>query len=103
MALVLSLKEGQDFYVGDERFVVQAVIDETNFKLMRAADGKSFHVTDSRAAEIIDDVFVSAGDRPAAILARVSIEAPPEKLILRGEKYREQRHSGGRMHRGGRR
>jgi hypothetical protein len=102
MALVLSLKEGQDFYVGPERFVVDSVIDETNFTLTRASDARVFKITDARAAEIADEVFVSAGDKPMAVLARVSIEAPPEKLILRGDKYRQQKQQAPR-YRGGRR
>jgi len=34
------------------------------------------------------DVFVSAGERPQALLARVTIELPPSVAVLRGDKLR---------------
>lgn len=100
MALVLSLKEGQDFYVGDEQFVVDRVDGESQFTLIRTEDGRRFAITDEASSEVAEDVFVSAGDRSPALLARVSIEAPPDILILRGDKRRQQmqgRFRGGRM------
>lgn len=91
MPLVLSLKRGQDFFVNNERIVVSNVFSETQFQLKRAADGRVFDVIDSAVVEILPDVYVQAGDRPQSALARVSIDAPPDKLILRGDKYRAQR------------
>lgn len=88
MPLVLSLKAGQDFYVGDERFIVDQVYAETHFMLARPGTGETFEVTDLRATEILPDVFVSAGERPQAQLARVAIEAPSDVLVLRGDKFR---------------
>ena len=88
MPLVLSLKEGQDFYVGDERFVVEDVYSEMHFRVRRAGTGKIFEITDLGATEIMPDVFVSAGEKPQAPLARVNIEAPPSVLVLRGDKFR---------------
>lgn len=88
MPLVLSLRAGQDFYVEDAQLVVGEIRGDTSFTLMVAATGKTFEITDQRAEEVLPDVFVSAGDRPQAGLARVAIEAPPEKLILRGDNYR---------------
>jgi hypothetical protein len=49
MPLVLSLKEGQDFFVGDERFVVEDVYSETHFRVRRADTGKLFEITDLAA------------------------------------------------------
>ena len=88
MPLVLSLKEGQDFYVGDERFVVEDVYSEMHFRVREVGTGKIFEITDLGATEIMPDVFVSAGERPQALLARVTIEAPPSVLVLRGDKFR---------------
>jgi hypothetical protein len=88
MPLVLSLKTGQDFYVGGERFVIGEVFSEAHFMVTRASTGESFEVTDLRATEILTDVFVSAGERPQAQLARVAIEAPSDVLVLRGDKFR---------------
>jgi hypothetical protein len=88
MPLVLSLRSGQDFYVGDERFVVGAIRGSANFDVIADRSGRRHEITDARSTEIMNDVFVSAGDRPQTGLARVAIEAPQDILILRGEKYR---------------
>jgi hypothetical protein len=88
MALVLSLRAGQDFYVDDERVIVERVHGHSRFDLVVASSGKRCRVTDAEAAEIMEDVFVSAGDRPQAGFARVAIDAPADVLILRGERYR---------------
>lgn len=91
MALVLTLSKGQDFYVGQERFVVTGVYGEQQFGLCRDSTGQMFEVTETRATEIMEDVFVSAGERrPSAGSVRIAIEAPPTMLVLRGERYRNQ-------------
>lgn len=98
MPLVLSLKKGQDFFVGDERFVVEEVDNPSTFKLRHAQKwrignvlcnrSRTFDITDAHATEVLPDVFVSAGDNPPTAMARVVINAPPEIFILRGEKRR---------------
>ncbi len=88
MPLVLSLRVGQDFYVGDEQVVVHKVHDPRRFELRVACTDRVFGISDKEAVEIFDDVFVSAGDRPQNGLARVAIDAPREIEILRGERYR---------------
>lgn len=91
MPLVLSLAGGQDFYVDEHRFIVTHQFHETQFRLERVADGARFDVVDDRSVEILPGVFCSAGDfRSDRSLARVVLEAPPDVLILRGEKYRQQ-------------
>jgi hypothetical protein len=88
MALVLSLKKGQDFYVGEEQFVLEKIHSDTRFRIRHAATRKHFEISDEDAAEILSDVYVSAGDRPASNMARIAIAAPDDVLILRGEKKR---------------
>ena len=88
MPLVLSLKKSQDFYVGDERFVVTAVTSQTTFTLRHDQSGKVFKVTDAKQVEVAPQVWVSAGEKPEAMVARVSIEAPISMLIIRGDKKR---------------
>lgn len=88
MPLVLSLKKGQDFYIGDERFLIDEVYSETHFRVRRERTDKMFEITDTRATEIMPDVFVSAGERPQPLMARIAIEAPPNVLVLRGDKFR---------------
>lgn len=89
MALVLSLRQGEDFYVEDERFIVVEIFGPSRFQLKDAETGSIHEVTDEERVEILDDVFVSAGDRTQMGVARIAIEAPREIMILRGEKYRE--------------
>lgn len=88
MALVLSMREGNDFYVGHEQFVVSTIFTETHFTLTHTKSGNRFDITDTKATEILPDVMVSAGDRQQAMMARVAIEAPSDILVLRGDKYR---------------
>ena len=87
MPLVLSLREGQDFFVGDEEFVVDKVVKETDFTLIRVRDKKRFTISETEASEVLTDVFVSAGE--AVPTARIAIDAHPSITILRGEKYRK--------------
>lgn len=86
MPLVLSLKEGQDFFVGDEQFTVAKVHAENDFEVRRERDQKMFKVSDDKASEVLDDVMVSAG--LPELMARVVIDADQETLVLRGDKYR---------------
>lgn len=87
MALVLSLREGQDFFVEDERVVVTSVSDGVRFSLEIEKTGKTYDVDDQSAVEIFRDVMVSAGESRQMSLARVVIDAPRDVLILRGDRY----------------
>ena len=91
MALVLSLREGQDFYLDDAQVLVTRVDGLMHFQLMLASSGQSFVITDAESVEIMPDVFVSAGDRPQRGIARVAIDAPREIRITRGDRWREYR------------
>lgn len=88
MALVLSLKAGEDFYVEDVRFLVTEVLPGAGFRIRREGTGRTFEVDADSATEILDDVFVSSGDRNNRAAASVAIDAPRSRRILRGEKYR---------------
>lgn len=89
MPLVFSLKQGQDFYVEDEQVVITSVVDYRKFELVRASDGKRFKITEEESTEIMDDVWIASGDNFQTGIARVSIDAPREITIYRGDKYRE--------------
>ena len=91
MALVLSLREGQDFYLDDAQALVTRVDGLMRFQLMLASSGQSFVITDAESVEVMPDVFVSAGDRPQRGIARVAIDAPREIRITRGDRWREYR------------
>lgn len=92
MPLVLSLREGDDFYVADQQFLVNRIYDETSFDLFKAGDPEETHhpiaVTEKQAVEVMPDVYVSAGDLFQRGCVRAVIDAPREILILRGDKYR---------------
>jgi hypothetical protein len=85
MALVLMLREGEDFFIGGQRVVLEKIDSQSAFVLYRDADGKRFSIQEGRATELFKGVMVSAGARGQLGLARVSIEAPRSIMIVRGE------------------
>ena len=91
MPLILSMKEGEDFYVGDIRVVVKTIYDQDHFLIgVEEVSYVEYDVLDDKAVEILPDVMVSAGNRAHSGVARVAISAPLDHTILRGRKYREQ-------------
>lgn len=89
MALILSLKERQDFFVGKHRFTLTKINGPTSFCLKsEAPDDKGRTITDERGTEVMPDVFVSAGESHQSNMASVVITAPKEILILRGDLHR---------------
>jgi len=92
MALVLSVREGEDFYVEDVRVVVEKVVGNEEV-ILRTPDGKLHHATLTKAAEVLPDVMISADDRRSGAMGRLVIEAPREKLILTGDKWRASAHA----------
>jgi hypothetical protein len=91
MPLILSLREGQDFYVDEEQIVVGRVYALTRFDLYVPRTGARHLITEQESIEVLPEVFVSAGDRPQRGIARVAIEAPHAIILLRGDKYRASR------------
>ena len=93
MALILSLKEGQDFYVGDERFLLEEILGENEFVISGQSDSngkpcKKWTITDAHSREIMPDVFVAAGEMYQSNVASVVVDAPRNILILRGDLHR---------------
>lgn len=89
MALVFQLIKGEDFYINHEQVVVQEIVSPAEFVLLRARDGAVIRVREGRSVEIFKGVFISVGARGQPDAARVSIEAPRNVLLLRGENYRK--------------
>lgn len=88
MALILSLKEGDDFYVGDDQLIVSSVSNNGTCTIHRGQGVGGYTIgTDWKA--------VAQGVRLSATLAskdlvgsiRVRIDAPG-KPIVRGPSYR---------------
>ena len=89
MPLVLSMKPGQDFYVGGCRMSVGTVNGRQSFDVHVDKTGVTHCITEDEAIEVLPDVFISSGPRLAVGIARVAIDAPREVTILRGDRYRE--------------
>ncbi len=88
MALILSMRNGDDFYLGDRRVVVSEITGPRQFTVT-TEDGVAHGIVADRMAEIFPDVFVGCGKSGTYIQVRVAIDAPREVTILRGTKYRE--------------
>jgi sRNA-binding carbon storage regulator CsrA len=86
MALVLTIKKGDDFYIGDDRFVVSEVLSDVAFKIQGL--GKEYLITDEKAVEVAPGVMVSAGIHSMRAMAKVAINAPRRIPIYRGDVYR---------------
>jgi len=80
MALVLSMKQGQQVKIGEKIFKVD---DMTSGSFLLRSGSDAWKITQDRSMEVAEDVLVSAGfedDRPHA---RVVIEAPKSIKIER--------------------
>ena len=93
MALIMSFHKGEEFYVDDDKLVVEDIFAEGHFRL--GVGPYVYDIVDDSRVEVVEDVWVSVGDRAARVrprvapgTIRVSIDAPRSKLILRGSNYR---------------
>ena len=88
MAVVLTLRAGEDFFVDHDRFTLTRILDDTHVQLVREKDQAMFDVSTDEKAEIDEDVLVQLGDRITTKAARIAIDAPRSKMLLTGVKYR---------------
>lgn len=89
MPLVLTVRAGESFYVGDDKFTLSRIVSEDTVQMTRGRDSVIFEVTISENAELDEDVLVQLGDRITTKEARIMIDAPRSKLILSEDKYRK--------------
>jgi hypothetical protein len=91
MPVVISLQRDDDFYVGNERFVLSQIVSATEFKLCRTSDNISLDISDKSATEIVTGVTASGGGRqqPNPSTVRIAITAPADVLVLRGQRRRK--------------
>ncbi len=87
MALVLSMRLEEDFFVGDERFVVAEIKSDSHVRVKHGE--KLLDLYTSRATPVLPNVRLSVADRGQLGLARIAIEAPKSVTILRGGNYRK--------------
>ena len=52
MAYVMTLKQGEDFYVNDVRFVLTEIVSSAAVKIQRDSDGKLFQMADGEVHQI---------------------------------------------------
>lgn len=90
MSLILAMRVGQDFYVGEERVVV--AWSDTPYRFgLKKADGKTVITTDNGWATLFPGVRVQAGiprNADSKQLVKVQFDAPPSVPIVRGALYR---------------
>jgi hypothetical protein len=87
MALCITFRLGEDFYIGDQQWRVVAIYPAGGCRVRQEPDGARFDLN-ARAVEIAQGVRLATGQRHSASVVCVAIEAPRETLVLRGRKYR---------------
>ena len=86
MALVISLRRGECFFVDETPVRVTRVVSFREF-ILQVNDGQRYTVTDDRMVEILPDVFVGVGHSKQPYLACLAVEAPREIAIVREKLY----------------
>lgn len=80
MALTLTLRRGEKFFVAKQEWTVERTHPQP---VIRSPAGQVFTITDIRATEIVPEVFVSWGYETEEG-ARLVFRAPRKITILRG-------------------
>ena len=88
MALVLTLKQGEDFYVDRDQYFLREIVSEGTVRIARARDGAAFDVDDRQKTQVDDGVFLQIGDHMTSKACRLMIQAPRQLLIVTGAKKR---------------
>jgi|HubBroStandDraft_3_1064219.scaffolds.fasta_scaffold218138_2 hypothetical protein len=83
MALVLGLREGKKFRVGQHQFGIHRIKSETGFILSH--EGIYYDIDDVAAKVVAKGVSIKCGKRGQRHLARVCIEADRALRITRVE------------------
>jgi len=90
VALVLTLRQGEDFFIANERMVLESITSDSEFFVRRTKDGARFRVVDTHSTEVFQGVALSSGvGWRSQLQARIAIEAPINVRVLRGDKYRK--------------
>lgn len=87
MPLIITLGIDEDVFIADDRIVVKEIYGDGDIDI--EANGEPMQIGDAEMSEVFPDVMMSAGllaNHPNFI--RLVIDAPREKRILRGDKYR---------------
>lgn len=87
MALILSIREGEDFYVGDTRYIVTDVKEP---EVTINTGGVEFKLPCDCMLELKPEVMACSGKKHQNNVARIVIEADKSIKILRGELKRSE-------------
>lgn len=87
MPLVMTVRPGDEFYVGDQPFAVTRIDAPRRVYVQKKGDDTVFELTDTRATEVLPGITMAVGLRTQPAMARITIEAPRNVLILRAENY----------------
>jgi hypothetical protein len=101
MPLVLTLRLGEEVYVGDKPFRLDEVSTVKNKSVAKVADvqGKKDHrLIAGESREVLPNVFMSVGDRATSVTTRLTIQAPRSVVILSGAKYKALKQSGEKIY-----
>lgn len=92
MALILGVRAGKDFFVGEDRIKVMKILSDKRFTVQTGQPGTLtvVEVSDEESVEVLPGVRLSAGLHGNMDLARVVIGAPKTSKILRGHIYRKE-------------
>lgn len=90
MPLILSMNEGEDFYVADEKFYVENIRDN-RFSVRNAKTGATIEVDDRKMLPLLTNVKVSCGLGTRNRVAKLVIDAPREIPVMQGNRYRRGR------------
>jgi hypothetical protein len=88
MALVLPLRQGQEFYVADLRVVVSKLLDEGGFELHVLETDHRYEVGEEEPVEMkeAEEVWFQSGGRSQSGVVMVIIDAPKEIPVTRGRR-----------------
>jgi hypothetical protein len=88
MPLVLTLKSGEQVYIGERAFGLEDVAVGQHLVVRDLASGDRYHLVGDRGRQVMPNVFMAMGDRGSGGTARVVIDAPRTLRVLHGNKYR---------------
>lgn len=83
MALILTLREGEPFFVGKHEFAVKVIRSHTEVDMQDVRSGVVHNLSTERSVEVAPDVFMAVGLRGQLQICRVVVDAPRDMLILK--------------------
>lgn len=88
MSLVLSIRKGEDFFVGDDRFIMTARDANNNVVLHNDTLGDVF-INPDFSVEVQPDVKLTVSLAVEDNVTRVMVTAPRKIAVMLGRRYRE--------------